>query len=338
MYTLALSNHCHCRNRPPTVVYAACTITQNKTKKKYKTLFSLWQHSSFLPQDGLVRLHGKVGLDKVKSGVKKDAILVEMLCDIRSETDVRKTNFEIVGVSSMPSVLVRANRRVESIGGRAQAALHGIHDDTEESPAMIQLQEELIAVRERSDTVISEQAERIRDLERRLTEQSEEIKALIGAGGVATEKNHSSGGNDVDAFASGRDAGDTTTSRGGDVHRNGDDVDDVEPEEIEVTLNEISGVDEDNVIVVEGLRTDANNGAGANDDDDELPVNMNEPNSAQKSPLTAVEGGSPDPTTGSPALWDSLRRMHMVMSTLKKEQEKNADLNKQINSLMAKMA
>ena len=42
--------------------------------------------------------------------------------------------------------------------------------------------------------------------------------------------------------------------------------------------------------------------------------------------------------SGSPALWDSLRRMHMVMSTLKKEQERNSSLNNQINTLMAKMA
>ena len=310
---------------------------QNKTKKKYKTLFSLWQHSSFLPQDGLVRLHGKVGVDKVKSGVKKDAILVEMLCDIRSETDVRKTNFEIVGVSSMPSSLVRANRRVQSVDGRAHAAPHGIQDDDDEGAFVDQLQEELIAVRKQSNTVISEQAERIRDLERRLSEQSEEIKTLIGSGGVAANvKSNSSCNNDgseADTHASGRDTGGTMTSRG--EEDGGDNNDDVEPEEIKLTLNGISGIDDENVIVVEGSNTDV--GGGGNDDNDEPPVNMNEPYSTHESPVVSVEGGSPDPTTGSPALWDSLRRMHMVMSTLKKEQEKNADLNKQINSLMAKM-
>ena len=149
-------------------------------------------------------------------------------------------------------------------------------------------------VREKSNSVISEQAERIQELERMLSAQ-ERGAASAGAGGDAAL--------------------------------------------------EVDGVE----AVVDGTPRGAADGEGEREDRDGLDgsdgggdadcaLNMND-----KTPIRASRadgGGAEDDAlpSGSPALWDSLRRMHMVMSTLKKEQERNSSLNNQINTLMAKMA
>ena len=70
---------------------------------------------------------------------------------------------------------------------------------------------------------------------------------------------------------------------------------------------------------------------------DVIEVNMNaSPKTPKQETSDVILEGSNN--NASPALWDSLRRMHTVMSALKKEQERNSNLNRQINSLMAKFS
>ena len=190
---------------------------KNARRKQYKKLFYFWQHAAFLPQTGVVRMHGTSCLDKVKSGLKKEAIFVELHFDIRDEGSIVKAGYAAVGARSLPDALLTMHSRAGQLqatgiglgsnGDPTQAphdlqssanptgvtdtrAASGGHHQRGHSRSQSmghelvqQLQEELMEVRDKSNSVISEQAEKIQELERLLSSRD---KSAGGAAAAVT--------------------------------------------------------------------------------------------------------------------------------------------------------